>query len=87
MAVISAEITNIRRPKILLHAARICAKGYKRETMLPGLLGASSARVVEQLKAREAGLESARQAQISTYSPRAHVEVLSALLAESELAA
>ena len=83
----SAEIVNIRRPKILMQAARICAKGYKRETMLPRLLGASAARVVEVLRAQEEGLESARQARISTYSPQAHVEVLSALMAECKKAA
>ncbi len=83
----SAEIVNIRRPKILMQAARICAKGYKRETMLPRLLGASPARVLELLRVQEEGLEGDRLAQISTYSPRAHVEVLSALLAESKKAA
>ncbi len=83
----SAEIVNIRRPKILLQAARMCAKGYKRETMLPRLLGASPARVVALLRAQEEGLEGDRVARVSTYSPRLHVEVLSALLAESKKAA
>ncbi len=87
MTQVSAEIVNIRRPKILMQAAKICAKGYKRETMLPRLLGASAARVVEVLRVQEEGLEGERQARISTYSPQAHVEVLSALLAESKKAA
>ncbi len=87
MTQVSAEIVNIRRPKILLQAARICAKGYKRETMLPRLLGASAARVVEVLRVQEEGLESDRQGRLSTYSPRTHVEVLSALFAESKKAA
>lgn len=83
----SAEIVNIRRPKILMQAARICAKGYKRETMLPRLLGASAARVLEVLRSQEEGLEGERKARISTYSPQVHVEVLSALMAESKKAA
>ncbi len=83
----STEIVNIRRPKILLQAAHICAKSYKRETMLPRLLGTSRVRVVEMLRAQEQGLEGDRLARVSTYSPRAHVEVLSALLAESRKAA
>jgi len=87
MAQVSAEIVKIRRPKILIQAARICAKGYRRETMLPNLLGASTARVVEVLRVQEEGLEGDRQARISTYSPQAHVEVLSALMAESKKAA
>ncbi len=87
MTQVSAEIVNARRPKILLQAAKICAKGYRRETMLPRLLGASTARVVEALRVQEEELEGDRQARISTYSPQAHVEVLSALLAESKKAA
>ena len=83
MAQSSAEIVNIRRPKILIEAARICARGYRRETMLPGLLGASPSRVVAVLQQREEGLESDRRARLSSYSAQAHVEVLSALLAES----
>ena len=87
MTQVSAEIVNIHRPKILMQAAKICAKGYKRETMLPRLLGASAARVLEVLRVQEEGLEGERQARVSTYSPQAHVEVLSALLAESKKAA
>ncbi len=87
MTRVSAEIVNIRRPKILMQAARMCAKGYRRETMLPRLLGASAARVVEVLRVQEEGLEGERQARMCTYSAQAHVEVLSALLAESKKAA
>ena len=87
MAQVSADIVNIHRPKILMQAAKICAKGYKRETMLPRLLGASAARVVEVLRVQEEGLEGERQARVSTYSPQAHVEVLSALIAEIKKAA
>lgn len=87
MTQVSAEIVNIHRPKILIQAARMCAKGYKRETMLPRLLGASSARVVELLREREEGLEIERHAGTGTYSAQQHVEVLSALIAESKKAA
>ena len=77
----------IRRPRILLEAARICAKGYKRETMLPRLLGANTAQVIALLTEREDGLEETRRAKAVTYSAQAHVEVLSALIAEHKKAA
>ena len=87
MTRVSAEIVNIRRPKILMKAARICAKGYRRETMLPSLLGATSARVIELLDSKESALEDDRKARASTYSAQLHVEVLSALIAEKKEAA
>lgn len=77
----------IRRPKILLTAACLCAKGYKRETMLPSLLGASPEQVVDILSEREAGLEIERRARLGTYSAQTHIEVLSALLSEMKKAA
>ncbi|MCF6271809.1 MAG: DUF6477 family protein [Rhodobacteraceae bacterium] len=87
MTKISKLTPSTHRPKILLEAARICAKGYKRETMLPRLLGASPAQVVDLLQAREEGLEIGRRAHDATYSAQAHVEVLSALISEIEKAA
>ncbi len=75
------------RPKILMQAARYCAKGYRRETMLPRLLGASAARVVEVLKTREEELETGRREGEGTYSAQTHIEVLSALISEMKRAA
>lgn len=83
----STGIVNTRRPKILLEAARICAKGYRRETMFPNMLGASTTRVLAQLSTLERDLEDCRRARICTYSPQTHVEVLSALIAENNKAA
>lgn len=87
MTKISAKNTSIRRPKILVDAARMCAKGYRRETMLPSLLGASPERVVALLSEREEGMEDERRARLATYSAQTHVEVLSALLSEMKKAA
>lgn len=87
MTIINEDTAPIRRPRILLEAARRCAKGYSRETMLPRLLGASSARVVALLRVQEERLEQDRRMRESTYSAQAHVEVLSALLAERKKAA
>jgi len=87
MRLISPKQTPIRRPKILLQAARICAKGYRRETMLPALLGASHAKVVDLLTAKELALEADRRASEASYSAQAHIEVLSALLSEMRKAA
>ncbi len=87
MTKFSAKTVNIHRPKILLQAAHICAKGYRRETMLPRLLGASPAKVVALLMEREEYLETERSARTVTYSAQAHIEVLSALIVESKKAA
>ena len=87
MSEIITLIAPPRRPKILLEAARICARGYNREKMLPRLQGASTAAVLAQLEMREADMNEARRTKAITYSAQAHVEVLSALLAESEIAA
>jgi len=87
MTVNICNAPQIRRPGILLEAARICAKGYRRETMLPRLLGANKAQVLALLTEREQGLEETRRAKAVTYSAQAHVEVLSALIAESKRAA
>ena len=87
MSIEIVETPPIRRPKILWEAARICTKSYRRETMLPRLLGASPARVVAFLEAQEVSLEQERQARTGTYSAQAHIEVLSALMAECKKAA
>ena len=87
MRLISQTRTSIRRPKILLQAARICAKGYRREIMLPALLGTSRTKVVDLLSAKELALEEDRRAREASYSAQAHVEVLSALISEMKKAA
>ena len=87
MRLISQTRTPIRRPKILLQAARICAKGYRREIMLPALLGTSRTKVVDLLSAKELALEEDRRAREASYSAQAHVEVLSALISEMKKAA
>ena len=87
MTILNEKSAPIRRPKILLQAARICARGYSRDRMLPRLLGASSARVVAILSVQEERLEQERRMRESTYSAQAHVEVLSALIAERKNAA
>ncbi len=76
-----------RRPRILVEAARICAKGYRRETMFPKLLGAEQSHVIDLLKKREEKLEEDRRAHDATYTAREHIEALSALMAESKKAA
>jgi len=76
-----------RRPRILVEAARICAKGYCRETMFPKFIGADQALVIDLLKKREEKLEEDRRAQEATYTAREHIEALSALMAESKKAA
>lgn len=79
------------RPRLLIEAARIGARLYRRERDLaaavPGLAGAPLERIVARLGEAERDCEALRRAQAPAYRPAAHVQVLSALLAEAERAA
>ena len=79
----TSKISDNKRPKILLEAAHICAKSYRRETLFPHMLGASSAQVLAILKEQEHGQEMTRRAIEGTYSAQSHIMVLSAVIAES----
>lgn len=75
------------RPKLLIEAARIGARLYRRERdlacALPGLAAASTARIVTRLHEAERECEELRRAHAPAYRPGTHVQVLSALLAEA----
>ena len=78
----------LSRPKILVHTARIGARHYRRERDLPGavpgLLNQPVPTIVPRLIEVEARCEEARRAHSAAYRPGRHVQVLAALLAESE---
>ena len=78
----------LRRPRLLARAAREGARMYRRERDLPGALpGATGPRrgtdIVSRLLGIEAQIEADRRAGAAGYSPARHVQVLSALVAES----
>lgn len=82
----------LRRPRLLMRAARIGAGLYRRERDLRALLPAmaSSRRravdVAARLRPLEADLDAARRDGRPGYSPARHVAALSALLAEGRAA-
>jgi len=80
------EIQLLRRPKLLLRAARIAAAGYRRDRDLSRILKGSeprdSKRLLPKLAEIEAHMEEARSEGDSTYSISRHVEVLAVILAE-----
>ncbi len=78
----------LRRPATMVRAAQAGAALYRREKhlrgALPGFAGSrrSAREIAERLAAQEAQCEEMRRAHLPEYSPRRHVLLLSALLAE-----
>jgi hypothetical protein len=91
MTATAPRLEALRRPRLLIRAARHGLAEYDRNRDLRRLLAAPAPpppeRAVAQLLASEARLEAARRAQDAGYSVARHVEVLIALIAEARLAA
>ncbi len=79
----------IRRPQLMIRAARLGIAEYRRDRDLKRLLGATPApaRALPALLDAEARAEATRQTGDATYSIAGHVELLIALMAEARLAA
>ena len=78
----------LRRPRILLAAARAGLADYRRERDLRRLRGSDRATpeaTLGALIAEERELEAHRATGEATYSPKRHIAVLTALLAEARL--
>ncbi|NOX73085.1 MAG: hypothetical protein GXP03_05530 [Alphaproteobacteria bacterium] len=77
----------LRRPRILIRAARIAASEYRRDRDLKRLLRAGKlpnpGKTMPRLLAMEQDIEATRQAGHATYSITKHVEILAALVAEA----
>lgn len=80
-------LSNLRRPRLLMHAARFGLGDYRRERDLRRLVrcGMSPEETVPSLMSVEEELEATRLAGAASYSPARHIEVLIALLAEASL--
>ena len=82
-----SQLGALRRPRLLIRAARFGLAEYRRTPALRRLLAAKGARtaaqVVAVLLAREADCDSRRRAGDAGYSVARHVEVLIALMAEA----
>lgn len=81
-------LTNLRRPRLLISAARFGLSDYDRARDLKRLFRAaapSPATAIDKLIDEEAHLEEFRRAGVATYSISRHVDVLIALMAEAQL--
>ena len=82
-----AQLADLRRPKLLIRAARCGLADYRRDRDLRRLLDAQPApdRAVRRLLTEEEALEATRRAGAAGYSVARHVEMLIALMAEVRL--
>lgn len=91
MTDLATVLSALRRPKILIRAARAGVVDYRRERDLKRLLRQSRSTAPQQaigsLLAEETRLEDTRTAGEATYSIQRHVAVLTAILAEARLMA
>lgn len=83
-------LNTLRRPRLLIRAARFGLRDYNRERDLRRLVRSeilpTPTRAIPALIAEESRLEDERRARNAAYSPARHVELLVALIAEIRLA-
>lgn len=81
------RLNTIRRPRLMMRAARIGAQDYRRTAHLPRLLGYGTlprhGAALIKLIDIEAGLEEQRSASDASYSLVRHIDVLIAMVAEA----
>ncbi|MCV2881032.1 DUF6477 family protein [Actibacterium sp. XHP0104] len=79
----------LRRPRLLIRAARFGLSDYRRERDLKRLMGAprlpAPPQVLSELIAQEEQLEATRQAGDASYSIARHIDILIAMMAEARL--
>lgn len=88
MTDLASVLNALRRPKILVRAARCGVADYRRERDLKRLLHqprTAPADTIGSLLAEETRLEATRTAGEATYSIQRHVAILTAILAEARL--
>ncbi len=80
-------LANLRRPRLLMHAARFGLGDYRRDRDLRRLVNpsASPEETLPRLLSVEEGLEATRISGDVSYSPARHIDVLIAVLAEAQL--
>ena len=80
-------LANLRRPRLLMRAARFGLGDYRRERDLRRLVKteASPELTVPRLMEVEEEIEATRQAGDASYSVARHIDVLIALLAEAQM--
>jgi hypothetical protein len=89
MTDIDGQMTALRRPRLLVRAAKIGLEDYVRERDLKRMFAPDvpprPGQAMGELMDREAEIEAVRQAGGAAYSAARHVEVLTALIAECRL--
>lgn len=81
-------LTDLRRPRLLIRAARFGVPEYRRDRDLRRLIGrnVAPAEAVALLLSTEGAMEENRRTGQANYSVSQHIEVLIALVAEAKLA-
>lgn len=88
MSDLAIFISQLRRPSLLIRAARFGLPDYRRERDLRRLIGRSAPPedAVGLLLSAESKMEENRRKGLVTYSSAKHIEILIALVAEGRLA-
>ncbi|MFT6452540.1 MAG: hypothetical protein ACJA06_002042 [Halocynthiibacter sp.] len=86
---VATLLASLRRPRLLIRAARFGLDEYDRSRDLKRLISAvsppSPAKAVSRLMDEEARLEETRQTGDASYSVSRHVEILIAIMGEARL--
>ncbi|MGR3466011.1 DUF6477 family protein [Limimaricola sp.] len=83
-----SRIAALKRPQLLVDAARFGVELYDRSTALPRLIGPAArgpAQAAMALLEREGDIEARRRAGAAEYRPARHVEIMVALMGEARL--
>lgn len=82
-------LNDLRRPRLLIRAARIGAQDYRRDAHLHRVLGYGnlprSGAALMRLMEIEADLDTKRRLQDAAYTVSRHVEVLTAMMGEARI--
>ena len=82
-------LKSLKRPRLLIQAARIGGEHYQRDLHLHRVLGENDRRgtgqTLMQLIDLEAGLDEKRRVQDPAYNIASHVEVLSVMMGEAKI--
>ncbi|MGX9354285.1 DUF6477 family protein [Roseobacteraceae bacterium S113] len=86
---IIAMLQDLRRPRLLIQAARIGSHQYERDVHLPRLLGygakAKGAEALMHLIEMEQGVDEQRRENNAAYSIAKHVDILAAMMGEAAI--
>ncbi|MFU8864105.1 MAG: DUF6477 family protein [Rhodobacterales bacterium] len=89
MSDILHRLDHLRRPRLLIRAARIGAEDYRRDIHLPRVLGHGAlprhGQALARLMEIETVMNESRRAQEADYSAIRHVEIMIAVISEARI--